>query len=149
MAGDYEVGYGRPPKHSRFRKGRSGNTKGRPKGSRNLRTELLEELGEKIVVREGGQHKKVSKRRAVFKSLTARAMKGDAKATALLLDLDQQAEEQEAAMKGISTPGGDGSNAREELIKMIIGMSQRLQGHRLDESQDENEPDDGNASGAE
>jgi Family of unknown function (DUF5681) len=32
MAGDYEVGYGKPPARSRFSKGQSGNPKGRPKG---------------------------------------------------------------------------------------------------------------------
>jgi hypothetical protein len=149
MAGDYEVGYGRPPKHSRFRKGRSGNSKGRPKGSRNQRTELLEELGEKIVVREGGQCKRVSKRRAVFKSLTARAMKGDAKATALLFDLDQQAEEREAYMRGVPAPGNDVFDARERFIAKIEGISRRLREHRAAESSNENESDDGDATGSE
>ncbi len=54
MSGDYDVGYGKPPQHTRFRKGQSGNPTGRPKGARNLKTELLEELQEQILVREGG-----------------------------------------------------------------------------------------------
>ena len=44
MSRDYDVGYKKPPKHGRFRKGRSGNAKGRPKGGKNLKTELMEEL---------------------------------------------------------------------------------------------------------
>jgi hypothetical protein len=42
------VGYGRPPEHTRFRKGHSGNPKGRPKGTRNLLTDVQEELAERI-----------------------------------------------------------------------------------------------------
>lgn len=53
MTDEYEVGYRKPPRHTRFRKGQSGNPKGRPKGAKNLKTELEEELQEKIVVREG------------------------------------------------------------------------------------------------
>jgi len=41
---DYEVGYGRPPVHARFRPGQSGNPKGRPKGSRNKRTAMAEQI---------------------------------------------------------------------------------------------------------
>ncbi len=66
---DYEVGYGKPPEHTRFKPGQSGNPRGRPKGTKNLKTDLIEELSEKIVVREGDQSQKVSKQRAVVKTL--------------------------------------------------------------------------------
>ena len=85
--GDYEVGYGRPPRHTRFEPGRSGNPRGRPKGTKNLKTDLMEELGEKIVVREGEQSRRVSKQRAVVKSLVMRTLKGDGRAATLLMSM--------------------------------------------------------------
>ena len=85
--GDYEVGYGKPPKKHRFRKGTSGNAKGRPKGARGLRTELREELFEKVTITEGGRQRKVSKLRLTLKSLTAKAAKGDVRAADRLLRL--------------------------------------------------------------
>ena len=84
---DYKVGYGKPPKHTRFKPGVSGNPRGRSKGTKNLKTDLMEELGEKILVREGGQAQKVSKQRAVVKTLVARTLKGDARAANLLLSV--------------------------------------------------------------
>ena len=84
---DYKVGYGNPPKHTRFKPGVSGNSRGRSKGTKNLKTDLMEELGEKILVREGGQAQKVSKQRAVVKTLVARTLKGDARAANSLLSL--------------------------------------------------------------
>ena len=47
---DEKVGYGRPPKHSRFRKGQSGNPRSRPKGARGLKTDLRAELSERVRV---------------------------------------------------------------------------------------------------
>ena len=40
MGRDHDAGYGKPPRHSRFKKGQSGNPKGRPRGSRNFSTDL-------------------------------------------------------------------------------------------------------------
>lgn len=84
---DYEVGYGKPPKHTQFKPGQSGNPRGRPKGTKNLKTDLMEELGEKIVVREGEETRRVSKQRAVVKTLVAKTLKGDGHSGRLLTGL--------------------------------------------------------------
>jgi hypothetical protein len=83
----YKVGYGKPPKAKQFKRGKSGNPKGRPKGSLNLATDLTAELGEHITVREDGRSRKVSKQRALIKSLMAKALQGDVRAMGSLLAL--------------------------------------------------------------
>jgi len=82
-----EVGYGKPPKHTQFKPGRSGNPKGRPKGTRNLKTDLIEELSERVAITENGKPLRVSKQRLMVKALTARAVKGDTKAASILISL--------------------------------------------------------------
>lgn len=84
---DYEVGYGKPPLHSRFKPGQSGNPRGRPKGTKNLKTDLAEELRERVVIREGGQSKEVTKQQAVIKAILKRTLQGDSRASTLLTSL--------------------------------------------------------------
>jgi hypothetical protein len=81
----YAVGYGRPPLHTRFQPGQSGNRRGRPKDARSLTAELLAVLSEQVVVREGERSRKVSKRRALIAALVNRALKGDHRAAAAVL----------------------------------------------------------------
>jgi hypothetical protein len=86
MGNEGEVGFGKPPVHSRFRKGCSGNSKGRPKGTKNLRTDLTEVLQERITVTEGDRKVRMSKQRAVFKTLVAKTLKGDSRSATTLLN---------------------------------------------------------------
>lgn len=84
---NYDVGYRRPPKRTQFKPGQSGNPRGRPKGTNNLKTDLIDELGEKIIVREGDRSQNVSKQRAVVKSLVAHTLKGDARSGNILISM--------------------------------------------------------------
>jgi hypothetical protein len=81
------VGYKRPPAASRWKKGQSGNPSGRKKGTPNLLSDLVAELGEVIQINEGGAPRKITKQRALLKSLAARGIGGDAKAANLILNL--------------------------------------------------------------
>ena len=85
--GMYQVGYCRPPLHSRFKPGQSGNPKGRPKQSRNLRTIVKQVLSEDMQIREGGRLRRMSAMEAVVRTIRARAFKGDPKALASLIVL--------------------------------------------------------------
>jgi hypothetical protein len=90
--GDYEVGYGKPPLHTRFKRGRSGNPRGRPRGERNLSSLLNQALNEPVVVTENSGLKRISKRQAAFKQLVNEAAKGNWRALKLLVDILQDIE---------------------------------------------------------
>jgi hypothetical protein len=81
----YEVGRGKPPKHTQFKPGQSGNPNGRPPGARNLLTDVLEELRVNVAITENGRALKLPKQRVIAKSWVAKAAKGDTKAISLLL----------------------------------------------------------------
>ena len=87
---DYAVGYGSPPRHTRFRKGQSGNPKGRPSGAKNLSTLFVEELNESLIIAEDGGRRKISKRQAIVKQIVNKAAKGDWRCAKLLLELPQE-----------------------------------------------------------
>ena len=91
---DDEVGYRKPPRHTQFRKGISGNPKGRPKSSENLATVLARALREKVVVTANGKRRRITKLDLAVKQLVDKATGGDMQAlrqlTALVGAMDQE-----------------------------------------------------------
>jgi hypothetical protein len=85
--GGYEVGYGRPPQHSRFQPGQSGNPAGRPKGLNNLRTDVKRTLEIPVRVQEGGRFRRISTQRGLLMRLREKALLGDPQAIKLCIEL--------------------------------------------------------------
>jgi hypothetical protein len=112
-ARDYQVGYGKPPHHTRFRKGQSGNPQGRPKGSQNLTTLLSEALNERVIVAENGGRRKITMRQAIIKQLVKRSATADLRAIKILLDMVRDIE-------GQTEPASTESRAFSEADQKVI-----------------------------
>ena len=113
---DYEVGYGKPPRHTRFAKGQSGNPRGRPAGAKNLRTLLSEALNETVLVTENGGRRKVTKRQAIITQLVNRSATADFRAIKILLDIVRDIEGQ---AEPTAPETSDFSEADEKVLEQI------------------------------
>ncbi len=88
--GEYEIGYGKPPRHTRFQKGQSGNSRGRPRTAKNFATIVGEALRETVVINENGRRKKATKADVIGKQLVNKAAKGDHRSTHLLISFEEK-----------------------------------------------------------
>jgi Family of unknown function (DUF5681) len=85
--GEYRVGYRKPPKHTQFKPGQSGNPGGRKPLFGNFEADLIDELATEISVRENGVERQVSKQRAVINTLVTAAISGNMRASGALLSI--------------------------------------------------------------
>lgn len=116
------VGFCRPPESTRFKKGVSGNPKGRPKGSINVATVFMKTLREKVVINEHGQRRTVTKLEAALKQLVNKAAGGDLRAIGLLRDLAREAEEKQ------NTAATQQASVVDDLDQEVMqGILQRFQ----------------------
>jgi len=84
--GPFEVGFGKPPRSTRFKPGQSGNPAGRPRGAKNFAVAIEQELVTRVTVTENGRRRRISKREVIAKHLVNKAASGDLKAIPLLLN---------------------------------------------------------------
>ena len=120
QSADYEVGYGKPPKRTQFRKGTSGNPNGRPKGARGFRTLLREAIHRPIVVREGERTRTVSKLEALIEATLRKALTGDARALHEILPKICELDDDD-----FSNEAGDAMLTRDDA-EVLTGIRDRL-----------------------
>ena len=135
------VGYGQPPVTTRFRKGKSGNPKGRPKAKKNLTTLLQEALEEKVIVNENGDCKAITKRQAGAKQLANKVASGDLRVLLKLVDLNSRREEVKRAKNTSKSDSLKSSlppdaSAMERAIELTAQLRERI-AQRAEKADDE------------
>ena len=114
---DESIGYGRPPKRTRFKPGQSGNPRGRPKGVRNFKTDLMSALKARVRVTRDGKTKSVSTQEAAILRLTDAAVtKGDLRALERILLLAQTYNDDSL----VADAGNDLDSNDEEVLKAFM-----------------------------
>ena len=122
---DYEVGYGKPPRHTRFVKGRSGNPRGRPPGAKSFNTLLSDKLNEPVTVAENGRRRKISKREAIVTQLANRAAAADFRAIKILLDIVRDIERQTEPISRETAEFGEADKKVIEQLKARFAKGER------------------------
>ena len=128
--GDDEVGYGKPPKNTRFQKGISGNPRGRPKKSLDFDHGLIRESESYVPINENGRRKRVSKHEVAIKQLMKLAMTGSIQALRLYLGVHRQAHEKVALVAG-PRPNNSGKYdvknlTDEELTRILLDSQEEM-----------------------
>jgi hypothetical protein len=123
------VGYGKPPVHTRFRKGKSGNPTGKRKSGKAERAEALirRELYRSLTVRDGEAVTKMTALQAVIRSLIACAAKGNVPAQRTLVKVAQDIEDARACRSGTAANkklNKDGNDITDEELMGILKAAQ-------------------------
>ncbi len=122
IEGGYKVGRGKPPLHSRFKKGRSGNPRG-PR-AKNLPALLVRALDEPVVVTTDGHSRQITKREAVIAQLVDKSTGADLRATKMLIDMLKDIEKRTGTAPPPEAP--QFTPADEEVIENLLARLRRM-----------------------
>jgi hypothetical protein len=122
---DYKVGYGKPPKHTQFKKDQRANPKGRPRTVKNFSTLLRQEVQKKVVVTENGRRRKITKLEAGATQVANNMARGDLKTTQFVVGMTQEGERKVDTSAEQSSFTED-EDARKYLRELLLTVRDRL-----------------------
>ncbi|MES0138861.1 DUF5681 domain-containing protein [Mesorhizobium sp. LSHC422A00] len=132
---DEEVGFGKPPRHSRFKPGQSGNPRGRPKKTgKNFANDVQTELGRKVIVRENGREVELTKGAVIVKTLVGKAMKGDVRAWREIRELLPKLFQLQADAKRTSASRDDDAQLLDQFLGLFGAVTEGRTGDPQDTS---------------
>ena len=114
---EYDVGYGKPPVRRQWRAGVSGNPKGRPKKSKNMKTIARETLHGTVVLNEGGRRRRISYLEAILRKQIESGLKGSEKAAFAVIKICAHLGLFEDA---VDAPSVSFSAAEEEMLEDLL-----------------------------
>ena len=123
-------GYKNPPKEHQFRKGKSGNPKGRPRKQRqpssdlslDIMASLHRELAKTISVQENGQHRVITKLDAIFAQLVAQSVNGKPSQQKMLLSLLTQCKHETTVQETLEQLQSYDEDRLNELYEQLGSM---------------------------
>ena len=127
---EYKVGRGNPPKRTQFKPGQSGNPKGRPKGSRNFKTDLEIALKARMSVTKDGRKISMTTQQVLIAKFIEKSLNGDIRALSKLFDLrDKHLSDEEEIVKDKPLATSE-TNMLEDYKKAIIEADKLQSGEK-------------------
>ena len=129
--GDYKVGPGRPPLHTRFKKGQSGNPGGR--SAKSLPALLANALNEAVYMTINGRRRRITKREAIVMQMVDKSASADLRATKMLIDLMKEIE-QKASVAAPPPEPPRLAEAEEEVVQHFVARLRRQMLQEIEEA---------------
>jgi hypothetical protein len=142
---DHIARYQRPPRKGQFQPGQCGNLRGRPPGSKNIRTYVNEHLNKKIPIIEGGKTRKVSRAEAIAIQLVNRAAKGEPKDLAAVMSFTREFDAAVGELRPNVLTRAEDAAVLEDIIARIRAGDPAPSPDSIPESSNANAPEEPNA----